>query len=264
MKKYRQVFINSFAQYFAYRLNFILWRVRIVISIIMSYFLWTAVFTSERQVFGYSQNRIITYILLTIFVNGIVLSTQTAQVATEINFGTLSKFLIRPLNFFAFNMARDLSDKVINTFFSIPEFILLFILLKPPIIIQTEPLFLILFITALALATILYFEIGMILSFIGFWSNETWAPRFLFFILVAFLSGNYFPLDILPQNIYRILEYLPFTYLVFYPLKIYLGELSPIFIYRGFGIVAIWTVLFYFLMQFIWQKGLKIYTSEGQ
>ena len=105
MKKYRQVFINSFAQYFAYRLNFILWRVRIVISIIMSYFLWTAVFTSERQVFGYSQNRIITYILLTIFVNGIVLSTQTAQVATEINFGTLSKFLIRPLNFFAFNIA---------------------------------------------------------------------------------------------------------------------------------------------------------------
>ncbi|MBI4990876.1 ABC-2 family transporter protein [Candidatus Gottesmanbacteria bacterium] len=264
MKKYLMVINNGLQEYFTYRLNFVLWRVRVIVAILISYFLWNAVYSQSNQVFGYGQSQMMTYILLTIFINGIVFSTQTFRVAEEINYGILSRYLIRPLNYFVYNLSRDFADKLINTSFSVIEFLLLVFLLKPPIIFQTNPLWILLFVQSVIFAAILYFEISLLISFIGFWSNETWAPRFLFFILVSFLAGNYFPLDIFPPPIYKILELLPFTYLLFYPLKIYIGQVSSIFIIKGFLSVIFWIIALYFILRLFWRKGLKVYTAEGQ
>ncbi len=264
VKKYLIVAGNSLQEYFVYRLNFILWRVRVVVSMLITYFLWFAVFAGTKQVFGYGESQMLTYVLLLSFMNSLVLSTQTFRMGDEINMGVLSMYLIRPVNYFLYNLARDVSDKVLNMIFSILEFIILIILLRPPVIVQSQPSWWFLFLCSTALASILYFEIGIILSSIAFWSYETWAPRFIFFILVSFLAGNYFPIDILPGPIYHFLTILPFTYLIFFPLKLYLGEANGSFIFLGFTVVSFWIVLLYFFINFLWMKGLKAYTAEGQ
>lgn len=263
MRKYLLVFRNSLTEYFSYRLNFILWRVRVVVTILVSFSLWQAIFRTNSQLFGYRESQILTYILLLNFINGVVLCTQTMRVASEINTGILSKFLVQPLNYFAFNFSRDLSDKLINTLFSFLEITLFVLILKPPVILQTDFFLLFFFIFATALACVLYFEISMLLSFIGFWSREVWAPRFIFYIIIAFLAGTYFPLDIMPPSIYNILQLLPFTYLVFFPLKIYLGNIDTVFLLKGFMIVFVWIFFLWFVMSYLWRKGLKIYTAEG-
>lgn len=263
MKKYFKVFSNCLQNYSAYRLNFILWRVRVILSILITFYLWLAVYSGTRIAFGYQKTQMLTYVLLTLFINGIVFSTQTFKIAEEINFGSLSNFLIKPLSYFLYNLARDLSDKFINIFFSIFEFIILIYLLKPEIFMQTDPFIISLFCLAIVTASVLYFEIGILLSFIGFWSNETWAPRFLFFILVSFLSGMYFPLDILPRGIFQILSYMPFSYLVYFPLKIFLGQLNNNLIIEGMIISFFWMLVFYLLLKVLWHKGLKTYSAEG-
>lgn len=264
MNKYLLVASLSLQEYFAYRLNFILWRVRVVVSILISYFLWNAIYLRTGQVFGYQMSQMLTYILLTIFINSVVFSTQTARVAEEINLGLLSRYLIHPISYFKYTLSRDIADKIINTFFSFFEFLVLFILLKPPVVIQTNMFYILLFLITVVLAGILYFEINILLSSIAFWSYETWAPRFIFLILVSFLAGNYFPLDIVPSGIYKILALLPFTYLVFFPLKIYLGQFNSSFLLSGFVILSVWVVSLFFLMKYVWRKGLKVYTAEGQ
>ncbi len=263
MKKYFYVFKNSFSEYLAYRLNFLLWRLRVIITVLINFFLWQAIFHSNTNVFGYQKSQILTYMILITLLNSLVLSTQTQKVAYEINSGVLSKLLVVPINFFTFNFARDLSDKAINTICAIVEIPFLLILLKPPLYIQTNPLWLILFLISLILAAFVYFEINMILSFIGFWSKETWAPRFIFYILLMFLAGTYFPLDILPYPLYQIFLLLPFSYLIFFPLKLYLGNLSPTFVTTGFIITLVWIFFMWYFMRFLWKRGLKVYTAEG-
>lgn len=263
MRKYIKVFSNCLQDYSVYRLNFILTRVRIILSILITYFLWLAVYADTNSVFGYHKIQMLTYILLTLFINGIIFSTQTSRIAEEINYGKLSNFLIKPISYFFYNLARDLSDKFINVFFSIFEFLLIIFFLKPVIFIQSDLSIIFMFCVFLIIASILYFEIGVLLSFIGFWSNEIWAPRFLFFILISFLSGVYFPLDIMPPVIFNILSYLPFTYLVYFPLKIFLGQMSNILIIKGLFISIFWLFMFYILVKVLWAKGLKSYTAEG-
>lgn len=264
MKKYLIIFTNSINEYFAFRVNFILWRLRFIISVIMTYFLWESVFLKNKYVLGYDKTRILTYILLTIILNGIIFSTRTYEIAADINYGSLSKYLIKPINYFKFYIFRDLSDKFINTLCSIIEFFSFLLFLKPVILFQQDFFTLLNFSGFILLAICLFFEISLILSFFGFWSNETWAPRFLFSILVAFLSGNYFPLDIFPSFVYEILQISPFPYLIYYPLKIYLGEIKGYALISGFFIEISWIFILYILLKIIWRKGLMNYTSEGQ
>lgn len=263
MKKYAIIIKNSFAEIFAYRLNFFLWRIRVITSLLVSFAIWQAIFKSTGKIFGYRESQMMTYIILLAFMNGIVLSSQTFKVAQEINFGNLSNYLLKPFDYFLFNFARDIPEKGVNGVSSIIEIILIIYIIHPAFFFQTSLYTLVIFILFLAISSLLFFEINMILSFIGFWSKETWAPRFIFFILLSFLAGTYFPLDIVPKAIYQVLELLPFTYLVFFPLKIYLGMLSTALIARGVVISLIWVVLLWWLMKFIYAKGLKVYSSEG-
>lgn len=264
MKKYLIVVKNSFAEYFAYRLNFFLWRVRVIVIILISFSLWQAIFRTNKVVFGYHEQEMLTYIIFISVLSGIVLATRAERVATEINMGTLSNFLIQPMRYFLFNLSRDVADKIINTVCSFFEIFLFILIIHPPIILQTDLFLVILFFIAALIASLLYFEINMILSFIAFWSKETWAPRFIFFILVNFLAGLYFPLDIVPREIYKILELLPFTYLIFFPLKIYLGNIDEFFLIKGFILGIFWTVLLWLFMEYVWRRGLKLYAAEGK
>lgn len=263
MKKYWQILRNSWLSMFAYRANFIFWRIRIITDVLIGYFLWTSIFSQNKTVFGYSESHILTYIILISFTVGIVMSTVSYQVAYDIAYGRINTYLIRPVNFFFFLFSRDIANKVINSLFSFIEISVLFILLRPPFFLQNHIELIVLYAISLLLASILYFEINMLLSFIAFWSFDTWSLRFIFTILITFLGGMFFPLDILPVPIYKAVSLLPFAYLIFFPIKIYLGNVNTMYLVHGFIILIFWIIVLGFSMKKMWKKGLKIYTAQG-
>ena len=98
---------------------------------------------------------------------------------------------------------------------------------------------------------------------VAFWTAEVWAPRFIYFILVFVLAGNYFPLDIMPKGLYDFLLWTPFPYFIFLPAKIYLhgvdGNTWNIFL---IGIA--WIFLTYFIARTLWKKGMKEFSFYGR
>lgn len=265
MKKYWPVFKNTLEEYFAYRLNFVMWRVRTVLQLLVVYFLWLAVFQNQRgEIFGYTQSLLLTYILGTSVLRAVVFSSRTIDVGDEINRGNLTNFLLKPISYFKYWFTRDLADKILNIFFAALELTIIYLLLKPPIFLQTSFLNFSLFVASVGLATLLYFYINFLFGLLAFWTPETWAPRFVFFIFLEFFAGGLFPLDILPEFLFNLLIFSPFAYLVFFPLKIYLGQLNPWQIGQGLAVCAFWIVIFYQIVRLIWQKGLMIYSAEGR
>lgn len=264
MNKYFLIAKLTWDETFVYRLNFVMWRLRAVLQILTLYFLWVSLIPSGTSLFGYNQSSMLTYILGTSMVSSFVLSSRSSAVGDEINSGNLSNFLLRPINYFLYWFARDVGDKAMNIIFSIIELAVLFAILKPPLFIQTESLYLLLTFVAIVLALIMYFFFNFLLGLIGFWSPEVWAPRFIFTILLNFFAGGLFPLDILPKFIFSIFQLLPFTYLLYFPIKIYLGQLTIVEIFTGIIISLVWTLILYIIVQYIWRKGLKIYAAQGR
>lgn len=264
MKSYYLVARNTWDEAVSYRLNFMVWRLRVVLQLLTSYFLWVTILPTGRHFGGYNQSMMLTYILGAAILSAFVLATRTSAVAEEITQGTLSNYLTRPLNYFLYYFSKDLGDKAMNIAFSIVELSIIVLLLRPPFFIQTNGITLFLFFLSVALAIAMNFFINLILSFIGFWSNEVWAPRFIFYILITFFAGGLFPLDILPKPIYFIFQLLPFPYLLYAPMKIYLGGLSVNEIIFSLAVAFIWTIGTWLIAKIIWQKGLKLYGAEGK
>lgn len=266
VKKYISVFKISFAQEFAYRINFVMWRVRNVLQIFLVYFLWDTVFTNpNRIIFGYNREKILTYVFLTIFVKAFVFSSRTVDVSGEIAQGQLSNYLLRPISYFKYWWTRDMASKFLNISFAIIEFSLLVLFLKPDIFIQLNPLYLFLFGFSILIAIFFYFILLFIISAIPFWMPEAaWGGNFILIVILEALSGTVFPIDILPANIQNILYLTPFPYLVFFPIQIYLGNLTLTFILKGFVISIVWCFVLYFSMQKVWRKGILVYQSFGR
>lgn len=268
MKIFFQIIKNTWGEYMMYRLNFLMWRVRMVLQVLITYFLWRAIFSSRQDAgatfFGYTQAVMLTYILVTSIVRTTVLSTTTMEVGDIINQGKLSHYLVRPMSFFSYYIARDIGDKTLNILFAVGEIFVLFLVLRPPVVIQYNGTYIILAIVAAIIAMVLYFVFSMLLGLLGFWTPEVWGPRFLSIVVIEFFAGSLFPLDILPAPLFAISRILPFGYFIYFPIKVYLGQLPLPEVIGGLTLGCIWVGVLGLFTQYIWHRGLRIYSAEGR
>ena len=183
----------------------------------------------------------------------------------EISNGSLNKYLIQPIGYFYLTLAQDLGDRASNTFLLILELLIIYLLLKPPFFFQTNSLYLILSFLSLIGGIFIYFYLSFLVALTTFWWPEHggWPQRFLFDTIIIFLTGGWFPLDLLPKPIFAFLQFLPTTYLRFFPLQIYLGKTALNSILPGFIIMFLWIILLGLVVNRVWQKGLKSYSAVG-
>lgn len=266
MKKYLPIFEISLAQEFAYRANFIMWRVRNVIQILIIYFLWDSVYSNPNTVlFGYDRAKMMTYVFGVLILRSIVTAARSTDVSGEISRGDLINYLLKPVNFFKYWLSRDLASKFLNLIFSLAEGLILYLVLRPEIYIPENLSIFVLFIVSVILAIILYFLLLMCFSTLTFWVVEqAWGLTFLLIVFTDLLGGIVFPIDILPVAIQKVLYALPFSYLIFMPLQIYLGKFSIAVSMQAVAISFMWIMFLTFGLRKLWSKGLQEFRAEGR
>lgn len=267
MKKYLQIFKISFEEEFAYKFNFILWRFRNVIQILMTYFVWSAVYADPGKIiFGYDRAKILTYVFGIMIVRALVMSARSMDVGNDISTGDLSNYLIKPMSYFKYFFTRDAASKLLNLVFAVAEFLLLFLILRPPFVFQTNFVSIFGFFVALILAMCMYSLILFLLSSIPFWVPELgWSSQFLVaVVIVEVLSGMVFPINILPNVLQSIILTTPFPYLIYFPVQVYLGNITGWAMFGGIMVSVAWTGVLWISLNVVWKKGLKVYQAFGR
>jgi ABC-2 type transport system permease protein len=263
MKKYSTLFLISLQEFFTYRLNFVMWRVRQLFVFLIPYFIWRSVFSGGGTLYNYDFKSLMTYLFGTTILRSLVMGGRTSDLGWMINSGYLSIPLLKPLSIFRFLFIRDIADKVYNLSFIFFELPLLYFVFRPPLFLQTNFSVIIITLLSILSALTIYFFISLLFGCIAFWSRDVWAPRFLLWVVMEFTTGALFPLDMLSANLEKIILYTPFPYLLYVPLKLYLNA-PPIPISFLLLIQFAWLIILYFLAQYIWQKGLRVYEAEGR
>lgn len=262
MRKYLTVFTISLQEFFTYRLNFVMWRVRQVFVFLIPFFLWRSVLGGGGELYGYDFSRLMTYLFGTTILRSLVMGSRTVDLGWMINTGYLSIPLLKPLSLFKFFFTRDLADKFYNLSFIAIEIPLIFLLFRPPVFLQSNLATLLVATCSILLAILIYFFINLLFGSIGFWSRDVWAPRFLLMVIMEFTTGAMFPLDMLSENLRQALMLTPFPYLLFVPLQLYLGQDSQVALHLAAQLF--WVVALYLAVKYVWQKGLKVYEAEGR
>jgi ABC-2 type transport system permease protein len=113
------------------------------------------------------------------------------------------------------------------------------------------------------LAAALQFLISYSVAMLAFWMLEISTVVFIIYSFEYFLSGRMFPLGMMPAPIQNVLRLLPFPYELYFPISIFMGQVSGAALWEGLLIQSSWVLIIAFGANTLWQRGLKRYQAVG-
>lgn len=263
MLKYYIIAKNTLQVYFAYRLNFIFWRLQVIISFLIFYYLWFAVAQGKQMVGDYTVPQIYSYFVIGYIIRALVFSTRTGDIGGDIQSGALSSLLLKPMGIIKYYFSRDIIDKLFNLIFMVVEFGFILLILQPQLV-TPSPINLLYFVISILIAIVIFFFYSLIISFLTFWTDQAWSSRFLFgVVFINLFSGQYIPLDLLPRPLFQLLSYTPFPYLYYYPVRFWLGMDTGLEPLLTLLISLLVLGLFYFSANLLWIRGKLRYQAYG-
>jgi ABC-2 type transport system permease protein len=224
--------------------------------------LWIAIFksTADTSIAGFSQESYLAYAIWAAFLTRISTNWMyEAYMINEIDSGSINAILVRPFSFFEYYWSQFFGYKIISTAISLLIPLLVTYFISSPIIYSRVPLALVLVFYYLFMTYLLSTCITALAFFFNRVHALTTSKNFFLWIL----SGELFPLDIVPEPYRHWLISLPFSSAVFLPVGYITGRVTNEVFWGGFSSVTIGIFLFGGCAYLLWQKGSSVYSGTG-
>lgn len=266
LRKYFTVYRVSLSERLVYRGDFLLGSVLRFLPMVTTILLWQAVYAGAGadELAGYRFREMIAYLLL-VHISRMFSSMPglAAGIGRDIRDGGLKKFLLQPLDLLTYLVSYRMAHKTAYIATSCLPYALLFFLcreffdgLPPP------PRF-----AGYAAALVMGFVIGFFmeatLGMLGFWVLEVSGFLYVINTLNFFVSGQMFPLELLPGGWPAVLRALPFQYLAYFPAAVFLGKIDGPELISGLAVEFAWAVGFVLLARVLYLAGLRRYSAFG-
>ncbi len=262
--KYRHVFNVGLQSGIVYRWNFGMRATFSLVHLAFVFILWSAAFRGQDTIGGFDLDQTLTYfislLVLQFFIGAF---NEDYQISEEIRNGLINQFLLKPINYFAYRFTLFLAARLVSGLLALVPVILALPLLGEHLTFPDESWRLILGIPAAFMAAFIQFCIAYIFGLLTFWFLEIQSFVILSLAVETVLGGQIFPLDLLPATIFRISQFLPYYYQMYFPAAIFTGRLDQATAMEGLAIQAVWVVLLVAFAQFLWRRGLRRHTAVG-
>ena len=250
-----------------YRINWIFYILGDVLGSFVSFFIWKAVFMSsgENEMNGFTLPHMVVYIFLMFLTGKLIGSGGTYDVGEEIRDGSIAMRMIKPISYNSTFLFQELGNKILEIgVLIIPMIfgieIVRFVLTGA---VQFNILRFLLYIISCVFAYLVNFFFNICFGFIAFIIKYLWGANMMKNCIVGFLSGATIPFSFLPDMLEKIFLFLPFAYLKYTPVMIYMGMYSGLSLLYYMVLQLIWVLLFWGLSKFLWKISIKHLSIQG-
>jgi len=250
----------------SYRVNFCLEIASGIVSSLIVVFLWLAIFKSSGRdiIGGYSLPEMVTYILGGGLINTFILTTaENPETSQTILDGSLSDMLVRPISPYWIWFIRDLGSKSFLFFLGLLGYLLVFLVFKQYLVFSMGAGAVILFVLSMILAALLQFFLFEALSLLAFWLENTFGIRFIVRVIMEVVGGAIIPLSFFPEMLQKVFGFLPFPYLIYLPMRIYLNKIPTAQVPLELLREGLWILALAVLNLVVWKKGVRQYVAMG-
>lgn len=264
LTKYRHVFLVGLQSNLVYRWNFLIRGAFSLARLAVVFILWGAAYAGVTQIGGYSIGQTFTYFTALIILQFMIGAfNEDYQIGEEIRNGLINPFLLKPINYYLYRFTVFLSARVVSGALVLVPLAIVFPLLRAHLALPGELWRPLLLMPALLLAALLQFTLAFCFGLLAFWFLEIQGFVILSFAAETLLSGQIFPLDLLPPPLFHAAQLLPFYYMMYFPAAILTGRIGLAAALHGFAIQAAWVVVFAVAARLIWMSGLRKHTAVG-
>ncbi len=224
--------------------------------------LWLALFQAvgTATIAGFTKENYLSYVLWAAFIARINTSWMFEfKMVEEIDSGSVNSILARPISFFEYYLSQLLGYKMITTVFSLLVPLSIHFIWGSPVLLIRLPAVLVLVVYYLILVHIMSVCIASMAFFFNRVHSFTVAKNLTLWII----SGELFPLDLVPEPWKTILLNLPFSSAVYVPVAYLTGRIGTEQFMHGFYTITGGIVVLGGLSYLLWQRGLKQYSGTG-
>ncbi|MBI2815293.1 MAG: ABC-2 family transporter protein [Opitutae bacterium] len=265
LNKYRAAFSVGLQSNLVYRVNFAVRGFFSFFHLIVVFILWSSAYAGSPAIGGFSFGQTFTYfvaLLVAQFMIGAF--NEDYQISEEIRNGLINQFLLKPVNYFAYRFSIYLSARLVTGLLILLPVVATCPLMKDHLVLPLDLWRLALGLPALAMSALIQFGIAYCFGMMSFWFLEIQGLVILSMAIESVLGGQIFPLDLLPDWLFRLSQYLPYYYQMYFPVAIFTGRLNdPAAALAGLGLQACWVVIILAAGQLLWRRGLRLHTAVG-
>ena len=241
----------NFKQQFAYRASLYMGILGSIIRIYIQVCIWQALLrvgaTVEQTV-----EELVTYTLVAFLINICTGNDTAYALAARVKSGSIAIDLIRPFPLKWYLFFEQLSGNIFSLIFIGGPVTLVALLLwhvHVPRIVE------ILFgVISVVLAVLLTFFFQYAVGLFVFWFKDVAYTRMITSGLVELFSGSLIPLWFYPEGFRQVCELLPFRFMVFEPIAVFLGEYDMAGCFKVILIQLFWVLVLNIIGGLIWKK----------
>lgn len=264
LTKYRHVFLVGLQSNLVYRWNFGIRALFSLFHLAFVFILWGAAFSGQTTIGGFDLAQTITYfvslLVLQFFISAF---SEDYQISEEIRNGLINQFLLKPVNYFAYRFTIFIAARLVSGLLALVPLALALPLIQDQLALPDELWRIALGIPAAFMSAFIQFTIAYCFGLLTFWFLEIQSFVILSMAVETVLGGQMFPLDLMPEWFFRLSQFLPYYYQMYFPAAIFTGRIDLAQALEGFAIQAFWMVALFGIARLLWSRGLRRHTAVG-
>lgn len=261
-RKARALMVVWFGHMSAYRAEIVIWILTGSLPLIMLAVWISQAQSAGGQISGFAPADFAAYFLSAWLSQQMIVAWVSWELDSQIRLGALSPKLLRPLDVFWEHVAAHMAERLVRL--PIIALVLLAgLLLVPGTRISPDLTHVLLYLVSINLAWAIRFQIAYCVGLLTFWFDRATALDELYFVIAAFLTGAFAPLDLYPPAVRAAIEWSPFPYLIYYPVRILNGAIDMPTALRICGVQLAWALIFWLLRTLLWRRGIQRYGAVG-
>jgi len=224
--------------------------------------LWFAIFRGAQtsEIAGFTREYYLSYALWAAFFARIGTSWMYEfRMIQEIDSGSINSLLTRPMSFYEYYFSQLMGYKFVTTAISMVIPLIAIMFFDLPTKLQRLPL-------AFALEfyyLILVHSISFVIACCAFRLNKVYSFTGAKNLALWLLSGELFPLDLMPEPARSFVISLPFSSGVYVPVGYLTGRFEIAVVEHAFVSITVGIILTNLLGAWLWKKGLSAYSGTG-
>lgn len=238
-----------------------IWIAGVILEPVLYLVVWQAAAAGRKNAIigGLTQNDIAAYYAVFLIVNFISFTWFFIRMGDRVRLGSFSVLLMRPVHPLYRDVAENLTYKLITSAATVPTVVLL--ILGFSIHLDLSWVHTLLFLPSLVLATALRFIVEWTMALSAFWIVRVDAVSRLYGFVMHFLGGFAAPLALLPAGVATVAYWLPFPWMVAFPVGVLLGDHDVPTVLLGLVVQAFWVAVAALLLKIVWRAGTRRYAA---
>lgn len=251
-------FINTLA----YRLRYYTGIVTYLIYVSIYYFIWKAIYAHSTKIEGFDFKQLLTYVAAGWIIRSFYYNNIDQEIAVQVMEGKLAMDLIKPVNTQLMYVAQALGESLFRlVLLTLPTAVILALIfpLRLPASLLNFAAFVVSVFFSFFIVAGINFSVG---TFAIRLKSILGLLRAKYFLLELF-SGLLIPISFFPGFFQKALAFMPFQYISYVPVLMYLGKLQGRQILKALAIQLFWVFAMLAIGDGLWRWSSRRITIQG-